>query len=85
MEDLKFYQDKMDKTMEVLLADYGTIRAGRANPHVLDKIKVDYYGTPTPLQQVGNVSVPGSTYDRDPAMGKEPVKKQSKKRSLHLS
>ena len=39
-------------------ADYGTIRAGRANPHVLDKIKVDYYGTPTPLQQVGNVSVP---------------------------
>ena len=44
--------------MEVLLADYGTIRAGRANPHVLDKIKVDYYGTPTPLQQVGNVSVP---------------------------
>lgn len=58
MEDLKFYQDKMDKTMEVLIADYGTIRAGRANPHVLDKIKVDYYGTPTPLQQVGNVSVP---------------------------
>lgn len=58
MEDLKFYQDKMDKTMEVLLADYGTIRAGRTNPHVLDKIKVDYYGTPTPLQQVGNVSVP---------------------------
>ena len=58
MEDLKFYQDKMDKTLEVLLADYGTIRAGRANPHVLDKIKVDYYGTPTPLQQVGNVSVP---------------------------
>ena len=58
MEDLKFYQDKMDKTMEVLIADYGTIRAGRANPHVLDKIKVDYHGTPTPLQQVGNVSVP---------------------------
>ena len=58
MEDLKFYQDKMDKTMEVLLADYGTIRAGRANPHVLDKIKVDYYGTPTPIQQVANVSVP---------------------------
>ena len=45
MEDLKFYQDKMDKTMEVLLADYGTIRAGRANPHVLDKIKVDYIST----------------------------------------
>ena len=58
MEDLKFYQDKMDKTMEVLLADYGTIRAGRANPHVLDRITVDYYGTPTPLQQVANISVP---------------------------
>ena len=75
MEDLKFYQDKMDKTMEVLLADYGTIRAGRANPHVLDKIKVDYYGTPTPLQQVGNVSVPEA---RNPAMGKEPVKSNRK-------
>ena len=86
MEDLKFYQDKMDKTMEVLLADYGTIRAGRANPHVLDKIKVDYYGTPTPIQQVGNISssagrkriCSGSTYDRDPAMGKEPVKSNRK-------
>jgi len=41
-----------------LEGDYQTIRAGRANPHVLDKIKVDYYGTPTPLQQVGNISVP---------------------------
>ena len=58
MEDLKFYEDKMNKTLDVLLSDYGTIRAGRANPHVLDKIKVDYYGTPTPLQQVGNISVP---------------------------
>ena len=57
MEDLKFYQDKMDKTMEVLIADYGTIRAGRANPHVLDKIKVDYYGTPTPLQQCWMISL----------------------------
>ena len=73
MEDLKFYQDKMDKTMEVLIADYGTIRAGRANPHVLDKIKVDYYGTPTPLQQVGSICS-GSTYDRDPALGKEFIK-----------
>ena len=39
-------------------SDYGTIRAGRANPHVLDKIKVDYYGIPTPVQQVGNITVP---------------------------
>ena len=46
MEELKVYEDKMNKTLDVLLSDYGTIRAGRANPHVLDKIKVDYYGTP---------------------------------------
>ena len=58
MEELKIYEDKMNKTLDVLLSDFGTIRAGRANPHVLDKLKVDYYGTPTPLQQVGNVSVP---------------------------
>ena len=58
MEDLKFYDDKMNKTLDVLVSDYAAIRAGRANPHVLDKIRVDYYGTPTPIQQVGNVSVP---------------------------
>ena len=48
----------MDKTRELLLVEFASIRAGRANPHVLDKIKVDYYGTPTPIQQVANVSVP---------------------------
>lgn len=58
MEELKKYEDKMNKTLEVLLDEFGTIRAGRANPHVLDKLKVDYYGTPTPIQQVGNLSVP---------------------------
>ena len=52
------YSDKMQKTVDHLASDYASIRAGRANPHVLDKIKVDYYGTPTPIQQVGNVSVP---------------------------
>lgn len=57
-EELKVYEDKMNKSLEVLQSDYSSIRAGRANPHVLDKIKVDYYGTPTPIQQVGNVSVP---------------------------
>lgn len=55
---LTVYEEKMNKTLEVLQSDFGTIRAGRANPHVLDKIKVDYYGTPTPLQQVGNITVP---------------------------
>lgn len=55
---IKKFEDKMQKSIESLEREYNSIRAGRANPHVLDKIKVDYYGTPTPLQQVGNVSVP---------------------------
>lgn len=57
-ERVKVYEEKMQKAIDFLLSEYGTIRAGRANPHVLDKIKVDYYGTPTPLQQVGNITVP---------------------------
>ena len=48
----------MKKTCEHLEAEFSTIRAGRANPHVLDKIKVNYYGSPTPIQQVGNITVP---------------------------
>ena len=57
-EQLKVYEEKMDKTLDSLMNEYAGIRAGRANPHVLDKIKVDYYGSPTPIQQVGNISVP---------------------------
>lgn len=57
-ERLVPYEEKMKKAYDFLAADFVTIRAGRANPHVLDKIKVDYYGTPTPIQQVGNISVP---------------------------
>ena len=57
-ERLNVYSDKMTKAYDHLIAEYQTIRAGRANPHVLDKVKVDYYGTPTPIQQVGNISVP---------------------------
>lgn len=49
--------EKTDKTISVLNGEYITIRAGRANPHILDKILVDYYGTPTPINQVGNISV----------------------------
>lgn len=52
------YEEKMEKSLDALVSEFMTIRAGRANPHILDKIKVDYYGTPTPLQQVGNISVP---------------------------
>ena len=55
---LKVYEEKMEKTMKNLDGELGAIRAGRANPHVLDKITVDYYGTPTSLQQVANVQVP---------------------------
>ena len=57
-ERLKVYDEKMKKAVDFLEQDYATIRAGRANPHVLDKIRVDYYGTPTPLLQVGNITVP---------------------------
>ena len=57
-ERLKIYDDKMHKTFEHLENDYQGIRAGRANPHVLDRLRVDYYGTPTPIQQVGNVTIP---------------------------
>ncbi len=49
--------ERTDKTISVLQSDYITIRAGRANPHILDKILVDYYGSPTPINQVGNISV----------------------------
>ena len=58
MSDIREYEEKMKKSVENLREDYTTIRAGRANPHILDKIKVDYYGTPTSLQQVANISVP---------------------------
>ena len=57
-EQLKAYETKMEKSLDVLLDEFSSIRAGRANPHVLDKLKVDYYGTPTPIQQVGNINVP---------------------------
>ena len=49
--------ERTDKTVSVLNGEYITIRAGRANPHILDKVLVDYYGTPTPINQVGNLSV----------------------------
>lgn len=57
-EMTKPYEEKMQKTLHALESEFSTIRAGRANPHVLDRITVDYYGTATPLNQVGNISVP---------------------------
>lgn len=57
-EKLKVYDEKMTKSVQNLNMELATIRAGRANPHVLDKLSVEYYGSPTPIQQVANVSVP---------------------------
>ena len=57
-ERIQKYETKMEKTLKGFENELTTIRAGRANPHILDKITVDYYGTPTPLQQVANVTVP---------------------------
>lgn len=56
--DVKEYEVKMEKSLENLKNEYASIRAGRANPHLLDKLKVNYYGSATPLQQVANISVP---------------------------
>lgn len=52
------YEEKMTKTVENLEGEYATIRAGRANPNILNKIKVEYYGVPTPMQQLANITVP---------------------------
>ena len=55
---LSQYESKMNKALDSLLAEFASIRAGRANPHILDKLRVDYYGAPTPMQQVANITVP---------------------------
>ena len=52
------YEEKMTKTVENLEGEYATIRAGRANPNILNKIKVEYYGVPTPMQQLADITVP---------------------------
>ena len=56
--DIKFLEEKMDKTISVLQENFAEVRAGRANPAILNKVKVDYYGTPTPINQVAGISVP---------------------------
>jgi ribosome recycling factor len=74
-ERLKQYEDKMNKSLDNLLSEFSSIRAGRANPHILDKLVVDYYGAPTPIEQVANVSVPEARMIQiqpwEPAMVKE--------------
>lgn len=57
-ERLKVYEEKMEKSFQNLMEEFTAIRAGRANPHILDKLRVDYYGSPVPIQQIANVSIP---------------------------
>ena len=57
-ERVKKYEDKMNKSLDNLDGEFKAIRAGRANPHILDRIRVDYYGTPTPIKELANLSVP---------------------------
>lgn len=57
-EDYKIYEDKMKKSIESVAADFAAVRAGRANAAVLDRISVDYYGTPTPIQQIASIASP---------------------------
>ena len=70
-ERIKAYETKMSKSYDSLLKDFSTIRAGRANPHVLDKITVDYYGTPTPITAGGKHHRSGSSDSDDPALGEK--------------
>lgn len=55
---LEQFNDKMEKSVDTLKEEYSTIRAGRANPHLLDKLRIDYYGQPSSIQAVANISVP---------------------------
>lgn len=76
MDDrIKTYEEKMQKSLESLQSDLSSIRAGRANPHILDHLRVEYYGAPTPLQQVSNISVPEARFIQiqpwDPSLLKE--------------
>ena len=57
-EDYKVYEDKMKKSIDSVAADFASVRAGRANASVLDRIMVDYYGSPTPIQQIAAISTP---------------------------
>ena len=60
--ELNHIEEKMNKTISVLQENFAEVRAGRANPAILNKIKVDYYGTPTPINQVAGISVPAVSY-----------------------
>ena len=68
MAEQKTAESRMQKAVDRLVTDYSEIRAGRANPNVLDKVMVDYYGTPTPINQVADhEGHPGLRHRHQPA------------------
>lgn len=84
-EQIKEYDEKMKKTVDFLKEDLQSIRAGRANPHVLDKLRVNYYGTPTPIQQVANVSVPELVLSRSVPGTRASLRRLTRQSSLRIS
>lgn len=83
MADLKEFQRKMEKTLDVLASDFAAVRAGRANAQVLDRITVEYYGQPSPINQVGTVSSPipaRSSSSRGTARFSRPSRRPSRPR-----
>ena len=69
-DDYKIYEEKMNKSIDSAAADFASVRAGRANAAVLDRIMVDYYGTPTPIQQIAAISTPGPPDSADLSVGR---------------
>ena len=69
-DDYKIYEEKMNKSIDSAAADFASVRAGRANAAVLDRIMVDYYGTPTPIQQIAAISTPDPPDFADLSVGR---------------
>ena len=70
-DEYKVYEEKMRKSIDSVAADFAAVRAGRANAAVLDRISVDYYGTPTPIQQIASIGSPDPRHAAHSAVGRE--------------
>jgi len=70
-DEYKVYEEKMRKSIDSVAADFAAVRAGRANAAVLDRISVDYYGTPTPIQQIASIGVARPAPAAHSAVGRE--------------
>ena len=79
---LETRKDKMNKTAAALKKDFSTLRAGRANPQLLDRILVDYYGSPTPINQVANISIPEPRIIQSSRPGSRACSRSSKRKSM---